>query len=229
MDDSNFTTQHVLLVEDDDATRLRLTQAINAHECLDVKWNCATLREGLLILKTQRPDVLLTDLGLPDGSGIELIRAARLLNDAIEIMVISVFSDERNTLEAIKAGASGYLLKDGDTAYIGDAIQRLLAGESPISPGIARHVLKSCRNANQHSLAPDESLKKQAPKLTKRETEVLQCITKGYTYHEVANILGMSHNTITSHIKNIYRKLEVHSRGEAVFEAIQCGLMDARS
>ncbi len=226
MDGSNRIIHNVLLVEDDDATRQRLVQVINANEYLTVVWSCATLKEGLLILDTQHPDVLLTDLGLPDGSGIELIRAARMHSDVIEIMVISVFSDERNTLEAIKAGATGYLLKDGDTAYIGDAILRLLAGESPISPGIARHVLKSCCNANRHDSDAQESLKKKVPKLTKRETEVLQCITKGYTYHEVASMLGMSRNTITSHIKNIYRKLEVHSRGEAVFEAMQFGLMD---
>jgi len=229
MNASDYIIQNVLLVEDDPATRQRLAQAINAHEYLTVVWSCATLKEGLLILDTQHPDVLLTDLGLPDGSGIELIRAARSRSDAIEIMVISVFSDERNTLEAIKAGATGYLLKDGDTAYIGNAILRLLAGESPISPRIARHVLKSCRNANRDNCYPEKNLKKQAPKLTKRETEVLQYITKGYTYNEVANMLGMSRNTITSHIKNIYRKLEVHSRGEAAFEAMQFGLMDMPS
>ncbi len=228
MSDSSFVIHNVFLVEDDEATRQRLVQAINAHKSLTVVWSCATLREGLAALKTLHPDVLLVDLGLPDGSGIELIRAARLLNYAIEIMVISVFSDERHTLEAIKAGASGYLLKDSDTTYIGDAILRLLAGESPISAGIARHVLKSCRKAN-HSLDFAESLKKRSPKLTKREVEVLQCITKGYTYYEVASMLGMSRNTITSHIKNIYRKLEVHSRGEAVFEAMQSGLIDAPS
>lgn len=226
MNESNFVTQNVFLVEDDEATRQRLVQAINAHKHLKVVWSCTTLKEGLLILNTLRPDVLLVDLGLPDGSGIELIRAARsFFNEAIKIMVISVFSDERHTLEAIKAGASGYLLKDSDTTYIGEAILRLLAGESPISPGIARHVLKSCRNS-KNTLELAESSKQQVPKLTKRETEVLVCISKGYTYHEVASMLGMSRNTITSHIKNIYRKLEVHSRGEAVFEAIQFGLVD---
>jgi len=218
----------ILLVEDDKSTRTHLMESINTHTQLDVIAACGTLKQGLEALATQTPDVLVTDLGLPDGSGIELIHAAREKDEAIEIMVITVFGDERNVLAAIEAGASSYLLKDGDTDYIGDAIMQLLAGESPISAAIARQLLKRYQNGNN---PPPETTEVDTPKsqLTDRETEVLSCMAKGYTYNEAAVLLGMSYHTVTSHIKKIYRKLEVNSRSEAVFEAMQMGLVDIQS
>ncbi len=227
MSSQKNSNKTVLLVEDDKATRLRLTQAINSHKQLSAINACSTLADGLQALSAQHPDVLVTDLGLPDGTGIDLIRAARSSDDTIEIMVISVFGDERNVLAAIKAGASGYLLKDGDTSYIGDAIMKLLAGESPISPAIARHLLKRCRTENQNTASSAED-QTDTPKLTCREAEVLRYMAKGYTYNEAADLLGMSHHTIASHVKKIYRKLEVNSRSEAIYEALQLGLVNVR-
>ena len=224
MKKENYT---VLLVEDNDATRERLVHAIGTHPELSVVASCGTQSEGLQALVELKPQVLLTDLGLPDGSGIDIIRAARKLDENIEIMVVSVFGDERNVITAIEAGATGYLLKDGDTDYIGDAIMRLIAGESPISAGIARHLLKRYRSESQPQ--QDERPNNATTNLTARETDVLSCIAKGYTYGEVATMLGMSTHTVTSHIKKIYRKLEVHSRSEAVFEAVQLGLVDIQS
>jgi len=215
--------KNILLVEDNKPTRQHLTRAINNHPQLKVAQACSCLQEGLQALSQQAPDVLVTDLGLPDGSGIELIRAARHLDENIAIMVITVFGDERNVLSAIEAGASSYLLKDGDTDYIADAILKLLNGESPISAAIARQLLKRYQRPNQTTLEPAAI---PDPHLTEREVEVLACMAKGYTYNEAADILGMSSHTVTSHIKKIYRKLEVNSRGEAVYEAIQLGLVD---
>ena len=172
-------------------------------------------------LRQNNPDVLLTDLGLPDSHGIDLIRTARIKNEQIEIMVISVFGDEKNVVSAIEAGATGYLLKDGDSEYIGDSIIDLISGGSPISPSIARHLLKRFKTSKQEK-ATDQT----APSLTKREMEVLKAVAKGLTYIEIADLLSMSPNTVTSHIKHIYRKLEVRSRSEAVFEAVQLGLID---
>lgn len=215
--------KNILLVEDNTPTRQHLTKAINNHPQLKVTHACSCLQEGLQALSQQAPDVLVTDLGLPDGSGIELIRAARQLDENIAIMVITVFGDERNVLSAIEAGASSYLLKDGDTDYIADAILKLLNGESPISAAIARQLLKRYQYPNQTTLEPAATPN---PHLTEREVEVLACMAKGYTYNEAADILGMSSHTVTSHIKKIYRKLEVNSRGEAVYEAIQLGLVD---
>lgn len=221
-------TQHrILLVEDDEATRFHLMQSIDAHPRLCVADACATLEQGREALAQAAPDVLVTDLGLPDGSGIELIRMARALAPPVEVMVITVFGDERNVLTAIEAGAGSYLLKDGDTTSVGAAIMKLLEGESPISPAIARQLLKRFQTAPP--AATEAAQQPDKPLLTERESEVLGCMAKGYTYNEAADLLGMSHHTVTSHIKNIYRKLEVNSRGEAVFQAVKLGLVDMQT
>lgn len=220
----------VLLVEDDDAMRDRLELAVNMHPSLKIIGVFSNLTDGLAALETEKlPDVLLTDLGLPDGSGTELIRKARKLSEDMEIMVVSLFGDERNVITAIEAGAAGYLLKDGDTDYIGDAIMRLIKGESPISAAIARHLLKRYRPKENEIQEEIKEKSTSDTNLTSRETEVLSCIAKGYTYGEVASMLGMSTHTVTSHIKKIYRKLEVHSRSEAVFEAVQMGLVEMQT
>lgn len=211
----------VFLVEDDPPTRDRLARIIDSHEKLSLLGACQNLAEARRGLDQTSPDVLLTDLGLPDGHGTSLIREARQKDDRMEIMVISVFGDERNVLDAIESGATGYLLKDGDSSYVADSILELMAGGSPISPSIARHLLK--RFSKPQQPAPQSS---PSPALTNREMEVLHGVAKGLTYTEIAGLLGMSPNTITSHIKHIYRKLEVRSRSEAVFEAVQLGLIN---
>jgi len=216
-------TKSVLLVEDEPFTRDRLAALIGSHPLLTVT-SCDSLSSARNAVVSGWPDVLVTDIGLPDGSGIELIREAREGSGTIEIMVISVFGDEHNVLTAIEAGASGYLLKDGDTSYLSDAIIRLLDGESPISAAIARHILRCQQSA---ATSGQGSGKKSI--LTEREQDVLGYMAKGYTYRETAELLGMSYHTVTSHVKNIYRKLEVKSRGEAIYEAVQLGLVDIRS
>jgi len=224
--DNESRQKTVLLVEDDKPTRLHLAKAINAHPQLIVSEACSSFKQGLQVLIEQQPDVLVTDLGLPDGTGIDLIRYAREHKQPIEIMVITVFGDERHILNAIEAGASSYLLKDGDTEYIGDAILKLLAGESPITASIARKLLKNYQRAAPTTENHANESVKAHTQLTERETQVLGCMAKGYSYKEAASMLGMSSHTVSSHIKSIYRKLEVNSRGEAVFEAVQLGIVN---
>ncbi len=218
----------VILVEDVAIIRQQLLRSINNHPLLTVIKACENLKQGLSALSEYHPDVLLVDLGLPDGSGIDLIRAARQQSNPIEVMVITVFGDERNVLNAIEAGASSYLLKDGDMAYIADAVIKLLAGESPISAAIARQLLNGYNH--DKDISSDAELQNQIKlPLTNREIEVLRCMAKGYSYNETANMLEISGHTVASHIKKIYRKLEVNSRSEAVYEAIQGGLLDIGS
>ena len=207
----------VLLVEDDDNTRERLARIVKAHERLEVVAAAATLAEARSAIAEHDPRVLLVDLDLPDGSGIELIAEARESRPAAEAMVITVFADEQHVVAALEAGASGYLLKDGSADYVADSILQLIAGGSPISAAIARHLLKRFR-------PPGAPTTTDTP-LTDREREVLELVAKGFAYAEIADVLGMSVHTVTSHIKHIYRKLEVRSRGEAVFEAMQRGLI----
>jgi DNA-binding NarL/FixJ family response regulator len=136
-------------------------------------------------------------------------------------MVVTVFGDETHVVAALEAGALGYLLKDGSADYIANSILEMLGGGSPISPPIARYLLRRFRGLEEAQL-PDGS---EAPRLSEREREVLTMIVKGFSYAETAKLLGVSAHTVTTHVRSIYRKLEVHSRGEAVYEALQLGIV----
>lgn len=172
------------------------------------------------------PDVLLVDLGLPDGSGVTLIHEVRQRYPAIECMVVTLFADDAHLLASIEAGATGYLLKDANAAQVSARIHELLAGGAPMSPSIARRILGRWR-----PLPPDDvgsgAVVASPPggPLTPREVEVLQLVAKGLSFDEVGAVLGLSPHTVVAHVKNLYRKLAVHSRGEAVFEARQLGLI----
>jgi len=215
----------VLLIEDDPVTRDRVAGLVRAADGLELAAALGDLRSTFAWLAGHEPPrVALVDLQLPDGSGIDVIRQLRRLSPQTESMVISVFGDEAHVVAAIEAGATGYLLKDAGADEIGPAIHRLIAGESPISSAIARHLLRRFQPPPSPPPA-GAAAAADAPHLTPREREVLQLIAKGLAYQRIAETLGMSPHTVTTHIKQIYRKLEVNSRGEAVFEALQLGLL----
>ena len=204
----------VMVVEDDALIRKRLSGVVNDNNQLTLLASCSTVTEAKAALKLAAPEVLLVDLDLPDGNGLELIQLVHKDGHDTAIMVISVFGDESHILKAIAAGASGYLLKDDESIQIETAITDLAAGGAPISPSIARHLMKHFR--------PEEQL---LEKLTKREQQVLQKVAKGYTSQEIAEMEGLSYHTVATHVKNIYRKLSVNSRAEAVFEALKMNLI----
>jgi DNA-binding NarL/FixJ family response regulator len=215
----------VLLVEDEPATRSHLAASVRSHEGLRLAAEVATLAEALAALEEHRPQVVLVDLGLPDGSGLALILAAAAQSPTPDIMVISVFGDEANVLAAIEAGAGGYLLKDGTPQDIAGSILRLVAGEAPISPAIAAHLIRRLR-PKPGSPATARGAVRAPDSLTDREMDVLELVAKGLSYEEIGGALRLRYNTIASYTKEIYRKLAVRSRGEAVFEARQMGLLD---
>jgi DNA-binding NarL/FixJ family response regulator len=214
----------VVLVEDDLRTRENLSAAVRASAgfCLQAAFD--TARPAIAWMQENQVDVLLTDLGLPDASGIEVIRACATRWPDSDIMVITMFGDERNVLSSIEAGATGYILKDNDQLDVTRAMQDLCAGGSPMSPLIARKVLeralthKPARSSEMSPLLTEVSL-------TKRESDTLDLIARGYTYEEVARLLNVTLSTVQTHIRGIYSKLAVHSRGEAVFEAHKLGLL----
>lgn len=208
----------ILIVEDEPVTRDVLVQVVENQPQLKLLAAVSNYTEAEINL-THKPDIILVDIGLPDGNGIDLIRQIKQLHPKGEVMVISAFGDEEHVVEAIEAGATGYILKDDSLAKVGPHILQLIKGESPISPGIARYLLSRFQIPKQQAL--DDS----QPSLTEREKSVLTLIAKGYSRHEVADNLNMSQHTVTTHIKHIYRKLSVHSRTEAVFEACQLGLI----
>jgi DNA-binding NarL/FixJ family response regulator len=212
----------VLVVEDDPPTRRHLARAIEAHPELDLVRAAGSVAEGRAALSEERPDVLLTDLGLPDGTGIELIRATRDCAPEAVSMAVTALGDEKTVIAAIEAGAAGYLLKDGSTDEIGGAVMELVAGGSPISPSIARHVL---RRLHREDADASHEAAEEAPTLTAREHEVLTLIAKGFSFPEIAELLKISAHTVTTHVRHIYEKLEVNSRGSAVYEAVNLGII----
>ena len=177
-----------------------------------------TVAEGREVLEAKPVDVLLTDLGLPDGSGIELIEQAAKHGEILSL-VVTVFGDEEHVVEAIEAGAMGYLLKDQAPDDVGKAILDMAGGGSPMSPAIARYLLRRMQPEKGEGEESD------IPALSQREREVLGYIVKGFTYAEIADLTDISQHTVSTHIRKIYRKLSVHSRGEAVYEALQLGIV----
>lgn len=215
----------VLVVEDDAPTRRYLVGAASAHAQLRVTAESDGVVEGRSLLSEHRPDVLLVDLALPDGNGLELIRAVPELSPETLCLVITVFGDEESVLTAIEAGAQGYLLKDATSEQVGTAILDLLAGGAPISPAIAGHLLLRFREHEAAASTAPGAAGESPPSLTDREREVLELVVKGFTFPEIAELLGISAHTVTTYVRRIYRKLEVRSRSEAVYEALQQGIV----
>ncbi|MDM4771572.1 response regulator transcription factor [Solimonas sp. SE-A11] len=213
--------RRVLVVEDDADTRERLSRAVAADPDLELCGQAGSCAEARLAFAAQQPQVVLIDLGLPDGHGAALIRELSGQDSSVLFMVITVFGDEAHVIEAIAAGASSYLLKDASAPQVARAIREMLAGGSPISPGVARYLLQRL----QAPAAPKAQEPDPATRLSARESDVLNLVAKGYAYAEIGAALDISVNTVGSHVKQIYRKLAVRSRGEAVFEAIQRGLI----
>lgn len=213
---------NIAIFEDHAATRKRLVRHVEATGRFCVVSASATLSEARSALHHNPPDILLVDLGLPDGDGCMLIAEQAKANPELPIMVISVFGDEDRVIRAIQAGARGYILKDEDREAIGATLQQLLDGGSPISPSIARHLIRQFSQTRSCGKAVQEPL-------SARELEVLNLAAKGFTYQEVADLLEVSINTVSSHTKQIYAKLAVNSRSQAVFEAARLGLVNMRT
>jgi len=211
----------IIIVEDEPEFRRRFVNIIENEPTMNLAGVAANRREAQLLIDSKRFDVMLIDLGLPDGSGIDLIRQVSSRHPDVDIMVVTVFGDEQHVVSSIEAGATGYILKDSTPADVISCIRLLRAGGSPVSPVVARSVLRAIRNriSIANRAAPENN------PLSTRETEILQLLAKGMSFNEIGEILGISPHTVTAHIKKIYRKLAVHSRGEAVYEATQMGLL----
>jgi DNA-binding NarL/FixJ family response regulator len=212
----------VLIVEDDPQFRQAFVDAVGSAQDLQLVGVAGDLPDGLHLLEQTRPDVLLVDIGLPSGSGIELIHKAHKLLPLCDVMVVTVFGDERHVLACIEAGATGYLLKGSKDLEIIEQIRSLCAGGSPISPAIARQLLSRFQVAEP---VPEQALDTQQPNLSAQEHTVLEMSAKGYSYEEIARVLGLSPRTVETYVKRIYRKLQVHNKSEAIYEARKLGLL----
>jgi len=201
----------VALVEDADEARRRLVASIQSDPSLRLIGEFRNGAEALAGLATEVPDVFLADLGLPDMHGLELVRRIAAKHPACDILVITIFGDEGSVIGALEAGARGYVLKGALENDIASDIRHLRNGGSPLSPVIARQVLKR--------LLPERCPPVPDALLTPRESEILNAIARGFSYAETAGLMRISVQTVHSHLKNIYKKLAVHSKTEAVFEA----------
>ncbi|MFT4242117.1 MAG: response regulator transcription factor [Acidovorax sp.] len=229
---------HVLIVEDDPQTRDFFAASVQGCAQLALAGCLGTVAEARDWLDARAPqglDVLLVDLGLPDGSGLDAIAHARYTHPGCEPLVISMFGDEESVLASIEAGALGYIHKDATPENIADTVLQMKAGASPISPMIARQVLHKyldlrSNRPQTHMDRAQAAINTEAKDaldvaLSPREKDVLDLIARGFSYAETARLHGVSIHTVQAHIKSLYAKLAVHSKSEAVFEATRRGLL----
>ena len=207
----------VAIVEDDAQTLDRMTLALGRAPDLEIVGRFSNGSSALHWLDADAPDVLLTDLGLPDMPGTAVIAHCVQRHPACSVMAITMFEDEAHVMASLEAGAKGYLLKDAFAEEIGTRVRELHAGGSPMTPVIARKVLNRLHPPNKTAAADSV--------LTERELTVLTRIAQGFSYAEVAEVEGVTRSTVATHVRSIYAKLEVHSKNEAVFEASRMGLI----
>lgn len=213
-------TAKVVIVEDDPLVAAHVGRGIAAHVGLSLAATAGTLAAARLLLDGE-VDLFILDLGLPDGSGIELIEEIRAHGGReSRILVLSVLGDQETVLAAVLAGADGYLLKDLDSLDIGQQAADALTGGAPLSPSIAAYVLRHLRR-QQEQPKPDDTESILSP----REIQLLQLLARGYSNRQAAVELSISPHTIGDHVKSIYRKLRVSSRGEAMVRAFRSGLL----
>jgi DNA-binding NarL/FixJ family response regulator len=212
----------VLLVDDDEFMRRVIAQELLSDMRIQLEAQAGSVRDGRRLLATHEFDVLMVDLRLGDGSGFELIREARKLHRYCEIIVISAMEDDAHVMHAFELGATGYLLKHAWLQSFAQAVLQVVNGGAAITPKLARRLLT---RMNQHTSEPPpvEAPQQREVTLTTREREVLRCVARGCVSKEISMRLGISGQTVNAHIKNIYKKLQVHSRAQAVSFATNTG------
>ncbi|MFY1695631.1 response regulator [Solwaraspora sp. WMMA2101] len=176
-------------------------------------------RQAVRICAAARPQVVVLDLQLPDVSGVEVIRGLHAARPGVRVLMLSASGEQQSVLDAVKAGATGYLVKSASPAEFLDAVARTAAGDAVFTPGLAGLVLGEYRR-----LAATPEPGGDEPRLTDRETEVLRLVAKGLSYKQIAARLGLSHRTVQNHVQNTLGKLQLHNRVELTRYAIERGL-----
>ena len=203
----------VVIIEDLREVREGLTVLINGTRGFQCAGSYRTMEEALKGIPGTRPDVILTDVGLPGMDGVEGTRILRERFPQVPVLALTVYDDEDNVFNAICAGASGYLLKNTAPARLLESLREVVDGGAPMSPDVARRVVTVFREFRPPARASYH--------LTPQETELLKLMVEGHHYKTAASAMGISTNTISFHLKHIYEKLQVHSKTEAVAKALR--------
>ncbi|MGE4072910.1 MAG: response regulator [Lysobacterales bacterium] len=205
------------IVEDHAGLRAALEQTLQSASDFVLSFSAEDLAQARRMM-VQDFDLLILDLSLPDGLGTTLIPDLRRRRPSPKIVAHTVFDDEQSVIRAIEAGVDGYVLKSTAPEALFAALHAAMRGEAPISPAVARYLLKRLRQ-------PQSAANTGVSELTPRERDVLECLARGNSYRESAELLNISANTVAHHAKNVYSKLAANSCTEAVYRALQSGLI----
>ncbi len=190
---------------------------------MDLVATAATGDEALARARATRPRVVVLDLQIPAPNGVEVTAALVSEDPTVRILVLSASGEQADVLDAVKAGATGYLVKSASSAELLDAVRRVAVGDTVFTPGLAGLVLGEYRRLAE---GPEPATGGELPRLTDRETEVLRLVAKGLSYRQIADRLVLSHRTVQNHVQNTLRKLQLHNRVQLVRYAIEQGLDD---
>jgi DNA-binding NarL/FixJ family response regulator len=207
---------NILIVEDSHSARFRLVSLLDGRNDYRVVASVASAEAALEFMSSHCVDLVILDLGLPGISNEHAVRAIKEASPGVEILVFTVAEEESRVFPVLKAGASGYSLKTAQPFQIIASIEEIKAGGAPLSPSIARKVL---REFQRQPAVTD--LKESLTPLSSRETQILELLYRGRTLCQIADTLSISFHTVHSHLKNIYSKLHVNSRSQAIHEALQ--------
>jgi len=208
------------ILEDDAHMRKWLGILIAKHEGMFLVSSEPTLRQAMAALNAGKTaDIYLVDIQLPDGSGTDFIKHLKNVSMS-KALILTVLGDKVSVMAGLDVGADGYILKDAPPDQIVQSIRDVFNGGNPLSAKISSHLLKAFKDGRQNSVPITPS------PLTQRETEILTIFAKGLSYNETATALNVTPHTIRQHVKSIYKKMSVHSRNEAIFEAVKLGWIE---
>lgn len=211
----------VVVVDDQELFRRGLTMLLGIEQGIEVVGEASNGAEGVALVVSSAPDVVLLDVRMPKQSGIEACVAIKEAVPTAKIIMLTMSDDEADLYEAVKSGASGYLLKDSSIEEVAQGIRVVADGQSLISPSMAAKLIDEFKTMSKPERNAGPALK-----LTERELEVLRLVARGLSNRDVASQLAISENTVKNHVRNILEKLQLHSRMEAVMYAVRAKLVD---
>jgi DNA-binding NarL/FixJ family response regulator len=209
-----------MVVDDHPMWRDAVTRDLEAAG-LTVVATAATGQEALARARATRPQVVVLDLQIPEPAGVEVTATLVREDPTVRVLILSASGEQADVLDAVKAGATGYLVKSASSAELLEAVRRVADGDTVFTPGLAGLVLGEYRRLSE---APQASADPRLPRLTERETEVLRLVAKGLSYRQIADRLVLSHRTVQNHVQNTLGKLQMHNRVQLVRYAIEQGL-----